>query len=84
MDEADPTATKHKRPVVFGVAKHKDGETGSLPLWMYPPYFRFEIAEDEWADDGLPGDKEELEREFAAVPHLRPRDELLPAEAEDD
>jgi replicative DNA helicase len=84
MDEADPTATKHKRPVVFGVAKHKDGETGSLPLWMYPPYFRFEIAEDEWADDWLPGDKEELEREFAAVPHLRPRDELLPAEAEDD
>jgi replicative DNA helicase len=83
MDEADPTATKHKRPVVFGVAKHKDGETGSLPLWMYPPYFRFEVADDEWADDGLPGDQEELEREFSAVPRLRPRDEIVEAPDED-
>ena len=43
---------KKKRPVVVEVAKHQDGEIGTLEFWMYPHYFRFEEAEDgfgEWA-----------------------------------
>jgi hypothetical protein len=75
MDEEHADATKHKRPVLFSVAKHKDGETGPIEMWMYPPYFRFEVAAPDWTDDTLPGDKEEVQAEFAALPHLIPRDE---------
>jgi replicative DNA helicase len=42
MEEDDPDATKHKRPVLFDVVKHKNGETGRLAMWLYPPYFRFD------------------------------------------
>ena len=76
MDEAADGATKHKRPVLFQVAKHKDGETGAIEMWMFPPYFRFEVADPDWMNDGLPGDKEQVDMEFAAVPKLKPRDEV--------
>jgi len=42
LDEARPGTTKHMRPAWIDVLKHKNGDTGSLPFWMYPPYFRFE------------------------------------------
>jgi replicative DNA helicase len=53
-------ATKHKRPVWIFKAKDKGGATDKMPLWMYPPYFRFveaELGEDGTAfgDDELPG-----------------------------
>ena len=76
MDEATDGATKHKRPVLFQVAKHKDGETGAIEMWMFPPYFRFEVADPDWVNDGLPGDKEQVDMEFAAVPRFKPRDEV--------
>jgi replicative DNA helicase len=41
MEKNDPKATKHRRPMWVDVLKHKDGVTGKLPYWMYPPYFRF-------------------------------------------
>lgn len=75
MDEKKVGATKHKRPVLLQVAKHKDGECGPLEFWMYPPYFRFEEAMPDWEDDTLPGDQEEVDREFAVLPKLKPRDE---------
>ena len=52
-------ATKHKRPVTFHLAKNKDGEQGILQMWLYPPYFRFEQAGDEWVDYALPMDGDE-------------------------
>jgi replicative DNA helicase len=44
MEEAEPGATKHQRPVWVDVAKNKNGETAKLAFWMLPPYFRFELA----------------------------------------
>jgi len=37
--------TQKRRPVWFEVLKNQDGETGRIPLWMRPNYFRFEVAE---------------------------------------
>jgi replicative DNA helicase len=60
-------ATKHKRPVMLLKAKDKDGGTGELPLWMYPPYFRFAPAASgtdgtAFVDDELPGEAAALPR----------------------
>jgi len=46
MEEKDPEATKHKRPVKFEVVKNKNGETGWKPMWLLPPYFKFVAAAD--------------------------------------
>lgn len=60
MDERSPGATKHKRAVWVDVVKHKNGQTGKIPFWLYPPYFRFEPAESSadgrvhFVDDALP------------------------------
>jgi replicative DNA helicase len=75
MDEADPTATKHKRPVVFGVAKHKDGETAAMEYWLYPPYFRFEPARKDFEDDALPSDRHDTGRRLDEQPQYWPKDE---------
>lgn len=58
MDEAVLGATKHKRPVWFRLEKNKDGEMGSVRMWMLPPYFNFVKAEDDWADDGVTEEQE--------------------------
>lgn len=50
-------ATKKKRPVTVGLVKHKDGETSGLEFWLYPNYFKFERATEDWLDDTLPGDE---------------------------
>lgn len=59
-------ATKHKRPVWVDKAKDKDGGQGRVPVWLYPPYFRFGPAEsrvtgsgkqEHFTDDGLPGEE---------------------------
>lgn len=62
MEEANPGATKHKRPMWCDVVKHKDGETGRIPFWMRPPYFRFDECDEQFSDyeagdndDGLMG-----------------------------
>lgn len=77
-DGGRPDATKHKRPVCFHVIKHKDGETGTVELWMYPPYFRIEEAEEDWGDDSLPGDQDEVRREWGVRPEMLPADEEGP------
>jgi replicative DNA helicase len=58
MEERELGATKHKRPIMFNLAKQKDGETGGMEMWMHAPYFRFEVAQPMWADDQLVSDKE--------------------------
>ena len=73
-------ATKHKRPVWVNVMKHKDGETGAIPMWLYPPYFRFaECAIENWADpfsdDELPGESHGDQRDFQQKPEYFPDDE---------
>jgi replicative DNA helicase len=62
MDDEEFGATKHKRPVWFNVMKHKDGETGAVPMWMYPPYFNFTPAREmedgtAFVDDDLPSSR---------------------------
>lgn len=42
MEEEDPGCTRKLRPIWADTLKHKDGECGRLPFWMYAPYFRFE------------------------------------------
>jgi len=59
MEEAAPGATKHKRPICFSLVKHKNGETGKIPMWMRPAYFRFDRAADDFSDDAQEGDAED-------------------------
>lgn len=73
-------ATKHKRPVWVNVMKHKDGETGAIPMWLYPPYFRFdecvvEHGAEPFSDDQLPGEMEANQRDFERKPDYFPDDE---------
>jgi len=42
--------TKTLRPTWFDLLKQKDGATGSVPLWLYPHYFRFDEAGPHFAD----------------------------------
>lgn len=64
MEEDRPGATKKKRPVVWWMLKHKNGEIGRCAMWLYPAYFRFEQAvqfdpqagNQAFADDDLPGE----------------------------
>jgi len=58
MEEAEPGATKHRRPVWADIAKNKNGETGRVPLWMRPPYFRFD---ESLGNDFEGGKLDELE-----------------------
>jgi len=58
MEERSPGATKHKRPIWISLMKHKDGETGDIPFWMYPAYFRMAPAEPDFTDDDLPTSRE--------------------------
>lgn len=83
MDGRVQDATKHKRPVWLELLKNKDGGTGGLPFWLFPPYFKFEPATaamvggewDNFSDDSLPCEKEEEEKKWEAAPELIPRDE---------
>jgi replicative DNA helicase len=75
MEKAEAGATKHKRPVWLNLMKHKDGQTGAMAFWMYPPYFRLEPAEGDFEDDGLPEDAGQLEAEFRDMPELTPGQE---------
>ena len=76
-----PGATKHKRPVWFMQDKFKDGELGRIPLWLLAPYFQFELAETNkvtfqtFVNDQLPGDEQELNKEFEKKPAEEPRPE---------
>lgn len=98
MEEAEFGATKHKRPVWFSIAKNKDGELSDIPMWMYPPYFRFEPAEtptketlatyEPFRDDALPASRHADNSDFQRWPDLIPKDEPEPdptaPEEEDD
>jgi len=69
-----PRITKRIRPVWASLMKQKDGETGAVPLWLYPHYFKFEQADPEFGDAGRVGwDDEGWES----------KDERLAASAED-
>jgi replicative DNA helicase len=46
MDKSKPGTTKKIRPIRIALKKHKNGETGTLCYWMYPPYFRLEEVEN--------------------------------------
>jgi replicative DNA helicase len=67
MEERKPGATKHKRPVWFDLQKNKNGETGRMPFWMLPPYFRFEKAEDNEAGDAFIDDHPAADDEYSGV-----------------
>lgn len=75
MEEEEPGATKHKRPLIIDVAKHKDGETGRLGFWMYPPYFRFEPAQGMFDDRDLPSDRHDDGRAMDSLPEYAPKPE---------
>lgn len=78
MEEGRPGATKHKRPVWANVLKHKGGDTQKVALWMYPAYFRFEVAQDQsgdFADDELPGESDADEGLMRKRPEYIPADE---------
>jgi len=84
MEEAEFGATKHKRPVWFGIMKNKDGELSDIPMWMYPPYFRFEPAVlptpqtratwEPFGDDALPSARHADNGDFSKYPELIPQD----------
>lgn len=84
MESSDPEATKHKRPVWLGILKNKDGGTGKLPFWLYPPYFKFDPAAtplkpgEPWtpfSDDKMPSDAAEESDRWERAPELIPHDE---------
>jgi replicative DNA helicase len=83
MEAKEPGATKHKRPVVVNVMKHKNGKTGALPFWLYPAYFNFAPAVVEniggkamaFADDDLPMDRKSDSEEWKQLPDYMPLDE---------
>lgn len=78
MEGGSRGATKHKRPVWFSVMKHKDGETGAIPMWLYPPYFRFEECakgSNPFDDDGLPTESGGDQKDFEQRPAYFPDDE---------
>jgi replicative DNA helicase len=49
--EKERAAHNKLRPVWFDVLKDQDGETGKLPFWMRPNYFRFDEAPPDFAED---------------------------------
>jgi replicative DNA helicase len=83
MDEQEPKATKHKRPVIVNLMKHKNGQTGALPFWLYPPYFTFEPAASDtiggktvqFADDDLPASRREDHDDWKQLPDYLPQEE---------
>lgn len=81
MDAKSPGATKHKRPVICNLMKHKNGETGVLPMWLYPPYFRFHPAKSDpvqnraFIDDDLPLTMKTTEQELRERPQYMPKEE---------
>jgi replicative DNA helicase len=81
MDTRSPGATKHKRPVICNLMKHKNGETGVLPMWLYPPYFRFHPAKSDpvqnraFIDDDLPLTMKTTEQELRERPQYMPKEE---------
>lgn len=83
MEEKEPGSTKHKRPVICNVMKHKNGETGVLPMWLYPPYFRFHPAKFDpesgamFMDDALPSSRDEDEQDLRAMPAYMPKSEQV-------
>jgi len=44
--EATTKETKQRRPMWVDVAKNQNGETGRIPMWFLPHYFRFEETEE--------------------------------------
>ena len=83
MEKANPGATKHKRPVICNLMKHKGGEIGIIPMWMYPPYFRFQPAKFDpdsgamFLDDDLPLSRGGDQRELDAHPEYMPKPEQV-------
>ena len=83
MDLNSPGATKHKRPVIANLMKHKNGETGVLPMWLYPPYFRFHPAKMDpeqnkmFVDDDLPLSMKSVDQEFKERPQYMPQEEQI-------
>jgi len=75
MEEKEAGATKHKRPVWVNLMKHKDGETAPMEFWLYPPYFRFEPAAEDFADDTLPSDRHDTARRLDEQPQYWPKEE---------
>jgi hypothetical protein len=63
--------------------KHKGGETGIIPLWMYPPYFRYQPAKFDadsglmFTDDDLPSSRDTDDRDLNAHPEYMPKAERV-------
>lgn len=54
MELALPESTKKKRPVMLTLAKNKDGVANmGVELWLMCPYFRFDLAQQDWVDDQM-------------------------------
>ena len=49
--EKEKQANNKLRPVWFDVLKDQDGETGKIPFWMRPSYFRFDEAPPDFVED---------------------------------
>jgi replicative DNA helicase len=46
--EAETKEEKTRRPMWVDIAKHQNGETGKVPFWFRPNYFRFDEADDKF------------------------------------
>ncbi|MHC4616800.1 MAG: replicative DNA helicase [Planctomycetota bacterium] len=55
MEEESPGATKKLRPMWAEIMKNKNGETGSVPLWLRANYFRFDTADEDFTEPGSTG-----------------------------
>lgn len=83
MEDEEALATKHKRPVIVNVMKHKNGQTGALPFWLYPPYFNFEPADilmvngkpEPFSNDDLPASRKQDSEDWKQLPDYLPLDE---------
>ena len=51
---AEELENKSRRPMWFECAKNQDGAIGSLEFWFRPPYFRYDPANENWANDRPP------------------------------
>jgi hypothetical protein len=79
---------------MFSLLKQKDGETGAIPFWLFPPYFRFAPAEFgndargnptvPFADDGIPADAGKVQAELDMHPECTPKPEGEPWKQELD
>jgi len=77
MMDKDRRLPIFKRPIRMMVIKNNQGECGSIPMWMYPHYFRHDEAEEgpngEFGNDQAPEDLGRINDMCEDRPEFMPR-----------